>query len=244
MAAKEVICIDSEEEDQNATFNRLPAEKLLRKPALVPSYLDQTRLSVSPPQQPQPPAALLGCLPKSERKQIEFERLARTKYRVVGETGQGASSSKRKFDDVDSPPSRKAKIQKAEESEAVPVSQFYTPGGSTTGSESSEEASELQLQEPEKAKRMEPRSLLRLGSELPSEDGLGIQFPYGVVKKTFLEEAERKGDDITIEEVLQRVSLQEPMANLANIICADVQKEYAPEGGIKCLYVGSRLDTE
>ena len=210
MAAKEVICIDSEEEDQNATFNRPPAEKLLRKPALVPSHLEQTRLSLSSPQQPQPPAALLGLL-KSERKQIELERLARAKHRPAGEAGQGASSSKRKIDDVDSPPSRQAKIQKAVESEAVPVSQFYAPGGSTTGSESPEEASELQLQEPEKAKPIEPRSLLRLGSELPSEDGLGIQFPYGVVKKTFLEEAERKGDDITIEEVLQRVSL--PGAN-------------------------------
>jgi Ubiquitin interaction motif len=37
--------------------------------------------------------------------------------------------------------------------------------------------------------------------------GLGIQYPKGVVKKTWVYGCERKGDDIKIEEVLQKVCL-------------------------------------
>lgn len=200
MVANEVICLDSEDEDQNVTSNRPSAENLPYKPAFVPS---QTRFSVSPLQHAQRPASSLGCLLRSERKQIELERLARTIHTTAGEVEQGASSLKRKMDDIDS---RQVKIHKTEESDAVPASQFYTRGGSTTGSESPEVATGVQFQGSEKKKLIEPKPLLRLGSELHPEDGLGIQFPYGAVKKTFLEEVERTGDDITIEEVLQRVS--------------------------------------
>ena len=219
MIPKEVICIDSEEEDQNVAFSRPPTEKLQRKPALVPP---QTRLSVSPPHQAQRPAPSLGCLPRSERRQIEQERLARAKHTAAEKVGQGADTLKRKMGDINRPPSQRVKVHKAQESEAVPASQFYSRGGSTTGSESSEEACELRSQEPEKGELVEPRSLLRLGSELPSEDGLGIQFPYGVVKKTFLEEVERKGDDITIEEVLQKVSLPGTNSQSGECYHADV----------------------
>ncbi|KAF8457236.1 tyrosyl-DNA phosphodiesterase I [Terfezia claveryi] len=58
---------------------------------------------------------------------------------------------------------------------------------------------------------MGPR--VRLGSEIRSwatlgedEDGI-VLYPDGVVKKTYLEGVERRGDDITIEEVLQKDTL-------------------------------------
>lgn len=49
--------------------------------------------------------------------------------------------------------------------------------------------------------------------EVKGEEGEGemleMQFPQGVVKKTFIEGRKRGGDDITIEEVFQRVCMQE-----------------------------------
>jgi hypothetical protein len=114
------------------------------------------------------------------RKQMEEERLARI--------------AKRKADDVGAIDHRQAKYSKNESNQPArqrssgPVSPEYAPSIGVTG-----------------ARHGTVESTPRLPNPFRKP---GVQFPKGVVKKTYAQYCPRTGDDITIEEVFQRSDLE------------------------------------
>lgn len=215
---QEVICIDSDGEDDvqhTAGPSRASSVKSNQKPSAQHPSLNR---SVSP-QQPQNKSTIglsrgsaLAGLSTSERSKMEQDRIARAKQRTVEAPASPVrvtKSIKRGIDEAVSPGRsngtrgvsiRPTKTQRTEE--VLPKS-FYG-GGSTTGSQSPDSGGGARFKKSE-PQEVEPVGLrVRLGSEIRSEDGI-IQYPDGVVKKTYLEGVKRSGDDITIEEVLQKV---------------------------------------
>ncbi|GFF59823.1 hypothetical protein IFM62136_04329 [Aspergillus lentulus] len=114
------------------------------------------------------------------RKQMEEERLARI--------------AKRKADDDGAIDHRQGKYSKNESNQPA--------GQSSSGSVSTEYAPSIGVP---RARHKTVESTPRLPN--PSRTP-GVQFPKGVVKKTYAQYCPRTGDDITIEEVFQRSDLE------------------------------------
>ncbi|RPB18537.1 phospholipase D/nuclease [Terfezia boudieri ATCC MYA-4762] len=217
---QEVICLDSDGEDDvqhtagpsRASSVKSPAQlQLLTRPVSPP--LPQNRKNTNSVQ-----GFPVAGLSADDRIKLEKERIARVKERAVNVPANPVrvvKSVKRGLDETGSPgrssgAGRPIKTQRTEE---VPPRSFYG-GDSSSWSESPDSGCGtlgFKKSEPEKAEPVGPR--VRLGSEIRSwatldedEDGI-VLYPDGVVKKTYLEGVERKGDDITIEEVLQKDTL-------------------------------------
>ncbi|RHZ58741.1 uncharacterized protein CDV56_108042 [Aspergillus thermomutatus] len=114
------------------------------------------------------------------RKQMEEERLARI--------------AKRKADDVGDIDHRQAKHSKNESNQLARQS--------SSGSVATEYASNIGVPEA-RHETAESKPHLSNPSRTP-----GVQFPKGVVKKTYAQYCPRTGDDIAIEEVFQRSDLE------------------------------------
>ncbi|KAF8427386.1 tyrosyl-DNA phosphodiesterase-domain-containing protein [Tirmania nivea] len=223
---QEVICIESDGEDdvQHTAGPSLASSVKLnqKQPAQHPSLIRP----VSPPQ-PEVKSntkltrgSTLAGLPVEGRIKLEQERIARAKQRTAISPVRVMKSMKRGIDETGSPGRSNGtgelsvRPTKTLRTEEVSPKIFYGRG-STTEPESPDSASGtlgFKMSEPKKVEPVEPR--VRLGSEIRSEimgDGDEdeiILYPDGVVKKTYLEGVERRGDDITIEEVLQKDTLK------------------------------------
>jgi len=253
---QEVIVIDSDGEDDAqhiARASRASSAKSNQKPpAQHPSLIR----SVSPP----PPSqnktdtnssrgSTLAGLSVSDRIKLEQERIARATQRAVEVPASPVrvmKSMKRGIDETGSPGRsngagmvsvRPTKTQRTEE---VQPKIFYGRASMTRSESPDSGGGALGFKRPE-PKKVEPvRPRVKLGSEIP-EDGT-TQYPDGVVKKTYLEGVERRGDDITIEEVLQKVWTSLGLLGFTGVGCSNGSPGYACHGGIKCVSMGYDLD--
>ena len=218
---KEVICLvsDGEEDVQHTagpsrassvkSNQKLPARHpLLTRPVSPP--LLQNKINSGR-------GSTLAGLSTNDRIKLEQERIARAKQRAVEVPASPVrvKSTKRGIDEIGNSgrssgtggvSARPTKTQRVEE---VSPKIFYG-GDSTSWPESPDSGcGTLGFKKSEPKEPVESR--VRLGSEIRSgamadedEDEI-MQYPDGVVKRTYLEGVERRGDDITIEEVLQKV---------------------------------------
>ncbi|KAF8472513.1 tyrosyl-DNA phosphodiesterase-domain-containing protein [Kalaharituber pfeilii] len=179
-AEQEVISLDSDQEDDTK----------------LPLKLESNSPSSKTPPNPQIP--LLNAL-GPDRKKMEEERQKRKRER-----GQQQFSK-----DATAEPVRPIKAQKTSNfTRSVSTSQFYGSRSTTASSPASVEEPELVKMGPGKKAETWEKQNVRLGSEMLDEDESELQYPHGVVKKTYCEDFKRTGDDIKIEEVLQRDTLR------------------------------------
>lgn len=213
-----MICLDSDNEDDHEARHTISRSSPAKPPPQdSPVGLRSLVRTVSPPvplKAAPPKLSSLAGLSTTERIELEKARRARANRGVAETALDEVKPRKRGIDESGSPsrveatrvvPSRPAKSQKT--AEAALVSQLYGKReGSTTASESADSNLGKMGSKKPGTNKVEDRGV-KLASESSDDEGSGLQYPNGVVKRTFLEGVERKGDDITIEEVLQRVGV-------------------------------------
>ncbi|KAM0093598.1 hypothetical protein ACP6JD_003002 [Aspergillus fumigatus] len=154
------------------------------------------------------PSQPLGLLGLN-RKQMEEERLARI--------------AKRKADDVGSIDHRQAKYSKNESNQPA--------GRRSSGSVSREYAPSIGAP---RTRHETVESTPRLPNPSPTT---GVQFPKGVVKKTYAQYCPRTGDDITIEEVFQRSRHQKRQYEAETASMSNLRLCFPPmEGQVNCMH--------
>jgi hypothetical protein len=176
--------VEVEDEDyEDEDLKRAIALSLQGTGDISPPNLSRGNKEPGPPPDTESSAADATSQPSGllglNRKQMEEERLARI--------------AKRKADDVGDTGHRPAKHAKNESNQ--PARQ------SSSGSVPTEYASKIGV--PQARHESESKPHLPSPSRTP-----GVQFPKGVVKKTYAQYCPRTGDDITIEEVFQRSDLE------------------------------------
>jgi len=151
-------------------------------------------------------ASLLGL----NRRQMENERLARTALR---ERGDDASSRKRKASTSPNPSHDRFRRQSLEPKSSCTTTARDWPRGSEApeiGASQSPKPTILpsdsgpKIVEVISTTSQQPFTKGQAGAPRPS----GVQYPEGIVKKTWALGHDRNGDDIKIEEVLQKSDLE------------------------------------
>jgi len=122
-----------------------------------------------------------------DRKKMEEERLARIQKRKAVELCDDCAHQESEREAV-----RRKTEQKDKGHLANPDSQFTATATSSTAAKISHADAETAVPEPS-------RDLRLLAAQ---HRALGLQFPYGTVKRTWVFGQQRTGDDIRIEEVL------------------------------------------
>lgn len=180
-----------------------PVQTANGTPITQPSNGDQSgsvtqhsqQLPLPPPKQPAPSMPFLGI----DRKAMEEERLARLKKRKPEDSGDALE---------DQPPKQKLKSSKDfpesfQASSSAPNSQERLfPAMKTEAKQSP-----VKKTEPSVAPKKEPQSPAKENTSV-SRTLSKLPFAQGVVKKTWARGQPRLGDDVTIEEVLQKNDLE------------------------------------
>ncbi|RDL35212.1 uncharacterized protein BP5553_07143 [Venustampulla echinocandica] len=169
------------------------------------------------PVRSEPPTGggILGLL---DRKQMEEERIARAKQRLqqteAGDSTKPELSRKRKASGSPESSVRKGRVPIAEalrtpslvkEQEQISKVAAVHPSASSNTLSSQKNAEAHQHTSPDKSHQTKP---LDASSHRDKKTISSIQYPDGVVKKTWAYGYPRKGNDIKIEEVLQKSDLE------------------------------------
>jgi hypothetical protein len=152
----------------------------------------------------------------SDRKKMEEERLERARKRKGQMEGVGSSSELSRKRKATSPPAEREARNGNQilTKSTVPSSASRTMGSSNSGALSSgfnlNNLSQTQNQRPPESSKTsnlnQTSGILSYRNQVTSLSG--IQYPHGVVKKTWAYGSPRQGDDIKIEEVLQKNELE------------------------------------
>jgi hypothetical protein len=157
------------------------------------SQMGSNRTEQNIPIRQDPPAAN-GILGMMNRKQMEEERRARANKKALELEGSGEQNESRKRKAPISPPAthnREGRQVMAKFSQEPDASSTQSIPTATSPSQRKNDVSEV-------------LSLNGKVGQLAS----GVQYPDGVIKKTWVRGCPRQGDDIKIEEVLQKDDLE------------------------------------
>jgi hypothetical protein len=186
--SKSVVSSETEDVDEHEQLQRAIAMSL--EPSDNPSST-----TIAPRETPVAPGGILSSL---NRKQMEQERLAR--------------AAKRKFED---PPSAQPspKLFRPEPNPVRPIAPVRKPVRPFQTSTPQASASQARPPQPKAAQAVRRSEVCRrvesnaLDADVRPTSRSVLQWPLGAVKKTHIAGSPRTGNDITIEEVIQRDDL-------------------------------------
>ncbi len=174
----------------------------------TPSIQIQAKIGNPQKSQPSASSSVLGGM---NRKQMEEERIARAERRkkLEEEKKPKTSAESKKRKDPYSPPRQDhSKRQKEPEAPVNLTSMLHHPDVMSFPDTKSNETEAVTPSTSTAQQTARVPQVLSYKEQIQTVGASGMQYPDGVVKKTWVNGCPRVGDDIKIEEVLQKDDLE------------------------------------